>query len=247
MAEHSLTRRMLYDLVWSKPMTKAAEQLGLSDVGLKKICARYRVPSPGRGYWAKKDAGKPVKQLRLHETADPQEERIVIRGSEDRLPDAVREIISRERARRQPKPPPKIEQTDNAPVSEPHEAVLNTARILRSAKPDNGAVRAKGQGTCGIEVGVASIKRVVEILDGIAQGLEARGLVLAPAGTGIVLTQAIIMGTEMGSPLLRGKPFNNINGFIKSIGGEGGIRTPDTLAGTPVFETGAINRSATSP
>ena len=30
-------------------------------------------------------------------------------------------------------------------------------------------------------------------------------------------------------------------------GGEGGIRTPDTLAGTPVFETGAINRSATSP
>jgi hypothetical protein len=29
--------------------------------------------------------------------------------------------------------------------------------------------------------------------------------------------------------------------------GEGGIRTPDTLAGIPVFETGAFNRSATSP
>ena len=30
-------------------------------------------------------------------------------------------------------------------------------------------------------------------------------------------------------------------------GGEGGIRTPDTLAGTPHFECGAFNHSATSP
>src|SRR3954463_11361992 len=37
--------------------------------------------------------------------------------------------------------------------------------------------------------------------------------------------------------------------FIKSIGngGEGGIRTPDALAGMPHFECGAFNRSATSP
>ncbi len=30
-------------------------------------------------------------------------------------------------------------------------------------------------------------------------------------------------------------------------GGEGGIRTPGPLAETPVFKTGAIDRSATSP
>src|ERR1039458_7357991 len=30
-------------------------------------------------------------------------------------------------------------------------------------------------------------------------------------------------------------------------GGRGGIRTPGTLAGTPVFKTGAINPSATLP
>jgi hypothetical protein len=35
-------------------------------------------------------------------------------------------------------------------------------------------------------------------------------------------------------------------GFQRS-GGEGGIRTPGTLSGTPVFKTGAINHSATSP
>src|SRR5947208_7071024 len=31
------------------------------------------------------------------------------------------------------------------------------------------------------------------------------------------------------------------------MSGEGEIRTPATLAGRPVFETGAFNRSATSP
>src|SRR5260221_1924240 len=39
----------------------------------------------------------------------------------------------------------------------------------------------------------------------------------------------------------------NAEGAAKSNGGEGGIRTPDTLSGMPVFKTGAINHSATSP
>jgi hypothetical protein len=38
---------------------------------------------------------------------------------------------------------------------------------------------------------------------------------------------------------------NNINELI--IGGEGGIRTPDTVARMPHFECGAFNHSATSP
>src|ERR1051326_6996475 len=33
----------------------------------------------------------------------------------------------------------------------------------------------------------------------------------------------------------------------KQAGGEGGIRTPDTVARTPHFECGAFNHSATSP
>ena len=34
---------------------------------------------------------------------------------------------------------------------------------------------------------------------------------------------------------------------MQSIGGRGGIRTHGTLAGTPVFKTGALNHSATLP
>ena len=38
-----------------------------------------------------------------------------------------------------------------------------------------------------------------------------------------------------------------INWLELKIGGEGGIRTPDTLASMPHFECGAFNHSATSP
>jgi hypothetical protein len=44
------------------------------------------------------------------------------------------------------------------------------------------------------------------------------------------------------------KPFNSsVEGLSVSDSGEGEIRTPATLAGRPVFETGAFSRSATSP
>lgn len=55
---HIFTRKELYDLVWSKPMTKVAAELGVSDVALHKVCKKHRVPAPGRGYWAKLAAGK---------------------------------------------------------------------------------------------------------------------------------------------------------------------------------------------
>lgn len=93
MPEQELTRRAMYELVWSRPMTKVAEDLGISDVALKKICDKHRVPTPPRGYWAKKDAGKPTKQTQFHNTADPQHDHIVIHGSRNNLAPAVRAVF----------------------------------------------------------------------------------------------------------------------------------------------------------
>src|SRR6266700_8340018 len=42
-------------------------------------------------------------------------------------------------------------------------------------------------------------------------------------------------------------PQRNRTWLLMLIGGERGIRTPDTLAGTPDFESGAFSRSASSP
>jgi hypothetical protein len=60
---HRYTRRELYDLVWSEPVSVLSSRFGLSDVGFAKICRRIRIPLPPRGYWAKRSAGKPVAQI----------------------------------------------------------------------------------------------------------------------------------------------------------------------------------------
>jgi hypothetical protein len=57
MAER-FTRKTLYDLVWSEPMKTLSARFGISDVALKKTCERVGIPTPERGYWAKKDAGR---------------------------------------------------------------------------------------------------------------------------------------------------------------------------------------------
>ena len=60
-----LSRKELYDLVWSEPMKTLSARFGISDVALKKTCARYNIPTPDRGYWAKREAGKEAVQLQL--------------------------------------------------------------------------------------------------------------------------------------------------------------------------------------
>jgi len=187
MPEHELTRRVMYDLVWSEPMTKVAERLGISDVALKKICDKHRVPTPARGYWAKKAAGKPVKHVPLHDTADPQHEHISIYGSQQNLTPEVREVLNQERQRRKAlrkiaPPPGAFEPT--SPVENVHPSIAATAKALRKAKPyRDDVVRASGPGCCGIEVGVTSVERVITILDALARALEARGLSIELPGS----------------------------------------------------------------
>lgn len=60
-----ITRQDLYQKIWGKPISHVATEFGISGNGLAKICARLRIPSPPRGYWAKKAAGKKVVVYRL--------------------------------------------------------------------------------------------------------------------------------------------------------------------------------------
>jgi hypothetical protein len=67
-------RDELYQEVWSTPMKTLAQKYGISDVGLAKVCRKLAIPVPGRGHWAKKEAGQEVKPLPL----PPLKERVVL-------------------------------------------------------------------------------------------------------------------------------------------------------------------------
>ena len=100
------SRVELFELVWSKPMTHLSKELGLSDVGLRKICVKYGIPLPARGYWARLQFGKqdprpdlPFEynnpQIRLPDegTAATREQMSLMRKLDKQAAQAVRPVL----------------------------------------------------------------------------------------------------------------------------------------------------------
>jgi hypothetical protein len=77
-----ITREELYEAVWSEPVQKLALALGISDVGLAKICKKLNVPRPGRGYWAKPRGTRKLLRVPLPPLKTKQEESYVISSPE---------------------------------------------------------------------------------------------------------------------------------------------------------------------
>ena len=67
------SRQALYEEVWSEPVTKVAKRYEVSDVAIRKICAKLRVPLPPRGYWARLAAGRPGRRPALPKFDGPAE------------------------------------------------------------------------------------------------------------------------------------------------------------------------------
>ena len=65
-----ISRKELYDLVWSEPMTTVSKRFGLSDNGLRKHCKSMNIPTPPAGYWAKLKFGKQTKIIPLPKESD---------------------------------------------------------------------------------------------------------------------------------------------------------------------------------
>ena len=132
-----ISREALYDLVWNEPVRVVAQRLGVSDVWLKKCCARASISVPERGYWAKLRAGKSVMRRNLL----------------PRPPGASTDVvISSEPSRIQWPPDPEVELTAPPPTepifSETIEAVaeriersLGKVRLVRDFESAHRAIR----------------------------------------------------------------------------------------------------------
>jgi hypothetical protein len=73
-----LSRKELYELVWSEPMKILAPRFGISDVALKKACARAEIPTPGLGHWAKKAARKSTSRVALAERPPGMDDEVLV-------------------------------------------------------------------------------------------------------------------------------------------------------------------------
>jgi hypothetical protein len=77
----ALTRAELYARVWSEPVQKLSAEFGISGPGLAKLCRRHNIPVPPRGHWAKKAAGKRIRQPPLPGRPQGRPDRITFPGS----------------------------------------------------------------------------------------------------------------------------------------------------------------------
>ena len=46
-----LTRKQLYELVWSEATKHVAKQIGISEATIARICGDMKIPVPDRRYW----------------------------------------------------------------------------------------------------------------------------------------------------------------------------------------------------
>lgn len=178
-----LTREELHELVWSTPILKLSQEYGLSDRGLAKICARHLVPTPPRGYWARLEAGLPVKKTPLRSVENKDLHRVHI-GPANRPSELVAAALvaaKTERKRIAQERKQKSTAADAAPVLELpnadqpidvfHRSVAAIVKQLRKAKPDtDGVISAQG-----VRVHERTRERAMRILHYLALNSEAVG------------------------------------------------------------------------
>jgi len=180
-----LTRGVLYDLVWARPMTKVAADLGLSDVALKKICRKHKVPTPGRGYWAKLAAGKPARRVRLPEIGDGALDRIAIHGSTLRsMPEQVADAREAAKAKTETS----TQETPPGPAPDP-EAVVRLIerlrrRLARGRSRADSLIHVAGRGLIPVAVAPLRAGRALRILETLLGRAAAIGYALKLDGEG---------------------------------------------------------------
>jgi len=196
--KRTLTREELHDLVWSTPILKLAEEFGLSDRGFAKICARHLVPTPPRGYWAKVEAGQPVKKTPLRSVENKALHTVHIGASKAHLSDSVLAALAAAKAERKRQAEERKQQISiakaNAPTLEPlvidqpiqdcHKSVAPIVKQLRKAKPDgDGVISVKG-----VCVHERTRERAIGILHHLAATTEADGAELTANEHGLHLS-----------------------------------------------------------
>lgn len=175
-----LSRQELYDQVWSEPMKAVAARYALSDVGLKKICVKNRIPVPSRGYWQRLEAGQSPRKIALPEWPGASEIDIRVKP---------KDVISTPGSK--PEEPASVAEAKEAAITvperldRPHVATQALRKALGARKPDEyGAIHCVVQDAFLVRIHPDSKDRALRIADAFAKACEKRGFEFQPGREG---------------------------------------------------------------
>ncbi|MCV3818922.1 hypothetical protein [Pseudomonas aeruginosa] len=172
-------RAQLLDEVWAEPVSVVAPRYGLSDVGLKKLCARLQVPTPTRGHWAKVKAGRsiPPKPKLKDFKGDPRQLLKPLTPPSARAPEPelvderFQAVMAREK-----EPAHRI--TVPARVTRWHPQVAATRDAFQQPYKDSRGLPLPHGNGLDIAVSAAQRPRALRIANALVRALEARGFPL---------------------------------------------------------------------
>jgi hypothetical protein len=172
------SRQELYDRVWKTPMQQLAKEFGISDVGLAKICRRYDVPVPPRGYWAKKAHGKRVTVTPLPDKSTS--ESITIGGTSPVASPAQETALEAPELSAARTYEAQLENliVVSDVLRRRHPLVRRTEDYLKSARANTRGILDAGYGCLDVSVSKAQIPRAMRIMEAILEAFERRGYAL---------------------------------------------------------------------
>jgi hypothetical protein len=165
-----MTREELYQHVWTTPMQLLSGALGLSDIGLAKTCRQMEVPKPGRGYWARLDAGQSVEQIQLPPPSAGAVRKWTFNVAANRRRRADWAATNLSAPIKGNSLPPLALPGEQAPL---HEVAERHRVALEKAKPDeNGFVSLDLQTLFRCEVSAGLVPRLVRAIHALVAQLE---------------------------------------------------------------------------
>jgi hypothetical protein len=162
----NLTRKELHERVWSTPMRTVAQEFGISDVGLAKLCRRHEIPLPGRGYWARLQFGQKPERTSLPAITDPRLESITIFRSEPK----EQNVLTPEEKEQIPQ----IEVATNGPTT--HIFVGRIERnMTKSNLDERGMLLAKSGSVVPVKVSPLALPRAMRLFDALFAATDKVG------------------------------------------------------------------------
>lgn len=166
----NLSRRQIYDLVWSKPMNKLEAELGLSGQGLAKACRRYDVPVPPLGYWQKLANGKAVDRPSLESTQFDETVIVHVAPGVKMGPSPIKKEIAKvDSSATEPHPELKAEKAEK-----PHPILTKIRKAFdRSRKP--GEFAYVNVSPFKIRASTQEAERVLSLISGVVAAAPSEG------------------------------------------------------------------------
>jgi hypothetical protein len=165
-------REELYQEVWSAAMWTLAKKYGISDVGLAKVCRKLNIPLPGRGYWAKKQAGQTVKQLPLPAMKEPPKLQKPTPRKEP--PSSAQTADDEERILLQRLTSSKgTDALKRGSLS--HALIVQAGSVLRKERADGREILWSRERCLDIQVSRAGLDRAIRVMAGFIELAEAEG------------------------------------------------------------------------